>query len=104
PPEADDEVVDRAAAGEGVVAPDAVHDLVAAHDLAGPLGEHAQDAELALGELYLAAVRQARRPGPEVDDVAAEREALGRRGLRALQQRPHPQQELVEVERLREVV
>src|SRR6202023_1751402 len=106
-----DEVVHGAGRGEHVIAPDALEQILARDDLTGVLGEHLEDHRLLLGEFLRLAVPGAGAESAEVDFVAAEAQYRGGRGrggaavpVPAPQNRAHPQQELLQMKGLGEIV
>ena len=109
--ESQDEIVDRAGRGKHVVAPHPLEQVLARDDLAGVLGQHLEDHRLLLGELLRLAVPGTGAEGAEIDLVAAEAQHRGGRGaggaavpVPASEDRAHPQQELLQMKGLGEVV
>src|SRR5579862_3446781 len=105
----EDEVVDRARRREDVVSPDPLEQVLARDDLAGVLGEHLEDHRLLLGERLGLAIPPVRAKGAEVDFVAAEAQyrCTGRGAaipVPAPQYRAHTREELLQVERFRQIV
>src|SRR5687768_11275623 len=72
------------------------------NNLLSPFSEIAQQLELAVRQVYRRIVG-ARAQRPEVDDQLPDQEAL-QRGMRAAQHRADARQQLLEVERLRDVI
>src|SRR4249919_3046838 len=99
--------IDHASTRVVAVAPDAIHQLLAAEDDAGLAGEREQDLELERGELHLPAVHaHLAFGGVDREPAVVDRLGRGRRGdpFDASQDRPDPDRQLPEAERLRQVV
>jgi hypothetical protein len=99
--------IDDASTRVVAVAPDAIHQLLAAEDDSGLAGEREQDLELERGELHLLAVHGHLAPGGvDGEPALVDRLGRGRRGdsVDSSQDRSHPDRQLSEAEGLRQVV
>jgi hypothetical protein len=102
-PEVADVDVERVRGEPEVVAPDPIEDQRTGKDLPGVEQEQLEQRELRARELDpVAAAAHLARPGVEFQVGEAER--LTRAVARAPQQRPHACEQLLECERLRQVV
>ena len=101
-PQPEDEIVDRARQRCVRVAPHQVQQLVPCDDAAGPFREASQNLELPVGQLHAFGAAMGSKP-PEVDDGLAERQLVDSR-LRPAQHGVDPRKELVERERLGDVI
>src|SRR6185503_7340491 len=93
--------IDDASTRVVAVAPDAIHQLLAAEDDAGLAGEREQDLELERGELHLLAVHaHLALGGVDGEPALVDRLGRGRRGdaFDLSQDRSHPDRQLSEAE------